>query len=450
MDCLRRGTARRAPVFFVFFFLALLPLPSPAEAAVDRESESGLTVEYGLDSLERRYYHPIFRFDFPFRWGSVFSEIHYHARMNGGLQGAIDYWVNVGLQKRVHENLTLEARLNHFCRHETVRDTPYIWNMNEVLACAEAGDEKFTLGLGLGGFIGGSDGYRGLAVMSGSWAGFIIPELSLALELKLVNFSRIYHECEVALALNRNLELFLRNARHYEFPNMSYFGLRYKSGPGGGAFLDVMKMQVGALPFDDSFKTEVCGSFRFGFFANSSRRVVAAVDFDTPILKGDAFLAQFWPGKMVYDIALEYERKIGSGLFVSWATHYRLDMPVDEGQPFQASLFSGLALRNLPDLDTLEKNARFEIGAGYDFKRGLEASGRLGVTFLSRGPLKLFFDLRARANSDRMRLDLRVAANLGRAVQFRPFFGWREEFVSDPAADNPGRLLIGLEFFKKF
>ena len=158
--------------------------------------------------------------------------------MNGRLQGAIDYWVNVGVQKSVHEKLKLELRLNHFCRHETLRDTAYVWNMNEVLARAEAGGEKFNLALGLGKFIGGSEGYRGLATLSGNWHGVIIPELSLAAEIKLVNFERIYHECSVSLALNSAVDLFIRNVRHYEFPDLTYFGLRYTSADSHDTLLD--------------------------------------------------------------------------------------------------------------------------------------------------------------------------------------------------------------------
>lgn len=107
-------------------------------------------MKYGLDSLERRYYHPVFRFDFPCKWGNLFSEVQYHSRMNGRLQGAIDYWVNVGVQKTVREKWKLELRLNHFCRHETVRATPYVWNLNEVLGKIGLAGKNFDLALAVG------------------------------------------------------------------------------------------------------------------------------------------------------------------------------------------------------------------------------------------------------------------------------------------------------------
>ncbi len=74
-----------------------------AAAEEENPNKATLVVEYGLDSLERRYYRPIFRFDFPVRAGNLFAEVQYHSRMNGRLQGAIDYWVNAGVQKALSE-----------------------------------------------------------------------------------------------------------------------------------------------------------------------------------------------------------------------------------------------------------------------------------------------------------------------------------------------------------
>ena len=104
-----------------------------------------------------------------------------------------------------------------------------------------------------------------------------------------------------------------------------------------------------------------------------------AIDFESPILNGDGFFAQFWPGKMIYDIGLDYEKKIAPSLFVAWVAQYRLDMPVDDELPFHASLFTGLALRNQANFDELGPDVRYEVAAGYDFKRGLEFNGKLGL-----------------------------------------------------------------------
>ncbi len=428
----------------------LLPEVARAEATKKEESRATLAVEYGLDSLERRYYRPRFRFDFPIRKGGLFAEVQYHSRMNGRLQGAIDYWVDAGVRRELGRQLVLELRLNHFCRHGTARDTPYVWNLNELLGRAVLERGGLTLALGAGAFIGGSAGYRQLATAGGEWRGFLFPELSLEAQLKLVNFRRLYHEAGFSLALNRSLDLFFRNVRHYEFPAISYLGLRLRSGDGGDAFLDTISVLVGASPFDDLLKLEVGGRFTMEFFRNEARRVALAIEFAAPILNGDAFFAQFWPWKMIYDIGLDYERRFARGLFGAWVARYRLDLPVDDDRPFAASLFTGLALRNQPDFDVLERDVRYEVMAGYDFKRGFTAGGRLGLGICKGRAVKVFSELKGEVDSNRLRLDLRLSAAGGRTVEWRPYLGWKKDICLEPEQELPGKLLFGLGFFKKF
>jgi hypothetical protein len=449
MVCTGRGTARRAPACLFLAALFLLPLPAWAAETEQEESRASLVVEYGLYSLERRFYRPVFRFDFPIRQGGLFAEVQYHSRMNGRIQGAIDYWVDAGVRRELGRQLALELRLNHFCRHATVRDTPYVWNLNELLGRAVLERENVTLALGLGTFIGGSDGYRSLATAGGQWRGLLIPELALEAELKLVDFCRLYHEAGFSLALSPSLDLFFRNVRHYEFPAVSYLGLRLRSGAGAGTFLDAMKVIAGASPFDDQLKLEVEGEFKMEFFRDHERRVALAVGFLAPILNGDGFFSQFWPWKMIYGIGLDYERRFGR-LYAAWATRYRLDLPVDEERPFEASLFTGLALRNQPDFDVLGNDVRYEVMAGYDFKRGFTAGGRLGLGIFKGRAVKLFSELKAEVDSGRLRLDLRLAAAGGGPVEWRPYVGWKKDICLDPQKELPGKLLFGLGFFKKF
>ncbi|MCU0236152.1 MAG: hypothetical protein MUC72_03600 [Acidobacteria bacterium] len=430
--------------------LALLSVPALAGEDDAGLNNASLVVEYGLDSLERRYYRPVFHFDFPGRRNNLFAEVQYHSRMNGRLQGAIDYWVMAGAQKALNEKVTVELRLNHFCRHETLRDTPYVWNLNEVLGRVILDRGDLTLALGAGVFVGGSAGYRELVTASGEWRGLFIPELSLQAEVKLVNFSRLYHDGGFALALNRNVDLFFRNTRHYEFRNASYLGLRFKSHGESGAFLDAMKVLVGASPFDDRFKLEIEGDFKLEFFRNDSRRVVLGVEFESPILNGDGFFAQFWPGKMIYDLGLDYEKRVAPELFAAWVARYRADIPVDDDLPFAASLFTGLALRNQEEFDVLESDVRYEAAVGYDFKRGLAFSGKLGLGIWDCAALKVFTEMRAHADPRRIRFDIRLLAGSRGRVELRPYLGWKKEIGLDPAQETPGKFLFGLGFFKKF
>jgi len=430
--------------------LVLLRVPVPAAPGEEKSNNASLVVEYGLDSLERRYYHPVFHFDFPVRRGAFFAEVQYHSRMNGRLQGAIDYWVIAGVQRVLNEKVTAEMRLNHFCRHETLRDTPYVWNLNELLGRVILNDGGLTLTLGGGAFVGGSDGYRQLLTAGGEWRGLLIPELSLQAELKLVNFTRLYHDCGFSLAMNRNVDIFFRNTRQYEFRNTSYLGLRFKSHGESGAFLDTMKVLVGASPFDDRFKLEIEGDFKLEFFRNDSRRLVLGVGFESPILNGDGFFAQFWPGKMIYDLGLDYEKTVAPGLFAAWVARYRADMPVDDELPLTASLFTGLALRNQAEFDVLERDVRYEVAAGYDFKRGLAFSGKLGLGIWACRPLKVFTEMRAHADPGRIRFDIRLLASSCGQVELRPYLGWKKEIGLTQEQEMPGKLLFGLGFFRKF
>jgi hypothetical protein len=438
------------PLLLIVF--ALLPLSSVAAEETERQNKATLVVEYGLDSLERRYYHPTFRFDFPCKWGNLFSEVQYHSRMNGRLQGAIDYWANVGVQKAIGEKIQLELRLNHFCRHETLRDIPYVWNMNEVLGRVIWNTANLTLELGGGGFIGGSEGYRQLATAGGEWRGALFPELSLFAELKLVNFTRLYYEGGFYLALNKNVDIFFKNTRHYQFANISYIGLRYRSGNGDSAFLDTMKVLTAVSPFDNRFKLEVEGEFKLEFFHNESRRVALDIGFETPILNGDGFFSQFWPARMNYVIGLDYEKKLTPRLFAAWVAWYRLAMPVDKDRPFTASLFTGLALRNQPNFDELGQDVRYEIAAGYNFKRGLEFDGKLGLEIWGNDSLSVFTEMKSQVDGRRASLDLRLLASARGRVEFRPYLGWKKDIGLQQVQGQgvPGKFLFGLGFFKKF
>ena len=436
----------------ILALLVWLPAAAPAAEDGERRTRASLVVEYGLDSLERRYYHPSFQFDFPLRQGNLFVEVEYHSRINGRLQGAIDYWVNVGGQKALSDKLALELRLNHFCRHEVMRSAPYIWNLNEVLGKVSFVHDRLSLALGGGGFIGGSDGYRELVTASGAWQGFLIPELTLFAEMKLVNFSRLYHDVGFAFTLSPNVDIFFKNTRHYQFPNTSYLGLRFHSGNGSGdgAFLDYIKTLVGVSPFDDRFKLEVEGDFGLEFFRNDSRRVALGVAFETPVLNGDGFFSQFYPLRMSYAVGIDYEKKLARRLFAAWVARYKLTTKVDRERTFTASLFTGLALRNQQDFDELGQDVRYEVMAGYDFKRGLELDGRLGLGIWGNKWVKVFTEMKCQVDDQRIRFDFRLMAGTGGGVEFRPYVGWKKDISLLQLEVGQDKLLFGLGFFRKF
>lgn len=85
----------------------MVPAIAPAGSNSDADSpfNARVHVEIGLDSLERSYYRPEFRFEFPLSIGTAFAEISYYQIVNSRLQGRIDYWVLVGLEKTLNHKL---------------------------------------------------------------------------------------------------------------------------------------------------------------------------------------------------------------------------------------------------------------------------------------------------------------------------------------------------------
>jgi hypothetical protein len=55
--------------------------------------------------------------------------------------------------------------------------------------------------------------------------------------------------------------------------------------------------------------------------------------------------------------------------------------------------------------------------------------------------------MRTQIDGKRVRNDFRLLASFGRAVQVRPFLGWKKDLGMNPARSAPGRFLFGLGFF---
>ena len=94
---------------------------------------SSASMEIGIDSLERAFIRPRFRYDFPLSFTSLYLDVDYTQRLNSRLQGEIDFWVRVGSVTKVSEFLDFEFSLNHFCRHKTSIDYPRVLDINELL-----------------------------------------------------------------------------------------------------------------------------------------------------------------------------------------------------------------------------------------------------------------------------------------------------------------------------
>jgi len=446
--------------------LAALPLFSVISAAraVGAPDESpwlkpraALQMEFGIDSLQRKFYGPTFSFSWPVRRpgaSRAFLDLSYLQRINGRLQGAIDFWLRAGLETRVSETVSVEVGINHLCRHLTSIFNPEVLNLNELIGRVRVRERGLTLGLGFGPFVGGSPGFREVVVVGFALSGVALPELSLESELKWVDFERLYYQAGVAVGLANGVEVFMRAAREYAFPPAAYLGVRFRSEESVSRPVDSLDVETGYYPYYEKHKILVLGGFRLRLLEEPRRRFFVDVDFRTPLLSGTSLFAQSWPDRMLYDIEAQYEKPMTGGLFAAWYVRYGVDMPIDKPLRFRSSLSTGLTLRNQRDFNRLEKSLRFEIAGGYDFTFDYDLRIRLGAQVRPRRLFPMGTEFRVDASSALRTVEFKVFAALGNDIEVRPFVGIRK--ISYLAGPSPppdrllNRLTTGVTLYKWF
>jgi hypothetical protein len=375
----------------------------------------------------------------------------YDQRLNGRLRGTSDFWLTTGLERDLPGNWSLEAAVRHMCRHETSRDNPAILDVNEVLGILRLREKDFTLGLGFGGYVGKTRDYRRLAMISMTLPDVPAEGISLETEVKWVDFSQWLYEAGFSVAIGPNTALFLRGARTYRFPTAVYIGFRYASGETGGRTpLENFKFAAGAVPFDERYKLAASGEYRLELHRKGTSRLITDVGFSSPVLYGDGFFSQFRPDKLVYNITGEYEREVNPFLFVSWYAAYAVDMPADKALSFAGSLGTGLKLKNQPNFERLDRSFRFDIAAGWNFKYDEEVTLRAGVNTVPEKGLIIGADLACRMSGRRRaEIDMRLFANIGRAVAVRPFIGLRNgPSLSRTGPSGKFKFVVGICLLK--
>lgn len=445
----QRTKRKKVPVFFLVYMVLTFALTG-ANPDADEPFNARLHVEIGIDSLERSYYRPEFRFEFPLSIGTAFTEISYYQVVDSRLRGRIDYWVTVGLEKTLNRKLKLEIGLNHMCRHIPSRDNPVVFDLNEVMGKLWLQAKHYKVGFGGGVYSGGSAHYKHLFQLDAEVPRIFDSEVSFSGRVKLVDFEEILHEAGLFFSLSKSTDLFIRNSRHYLLKNRTYVGIRMKSVGKVEKYIDSIRMSADIYPFYKSHKLMVEGEYRLVFFRKPGRRVAAAIKFTAPILRGDAFFNTFFPEAMIYPISLEYRQRIKKSLFIAWYTLYHLNMPLDIDGEFAASLSTGISLKNQWDFERLEKPVRFDVFAGYNFKHSVETGAKLGVSLLEYGGLTFGSDLRIEYARERFCADLKLFMDYGNAVTFRPFVG--VERIDHTASPRPTitRFTFGFHFFRWF
>jgi hypothetical protein len=415
-----------------------------------------MQAEIGIDSLQRRFYRPQFTLSWPLAvlGGSrAVLDFSYLQRINGSQEGAIDYWIFAGLETKISSAVSFEVSLSHFCRHLTLIHNPYVLNLNELIGRFWVRGESVELGFGCGPYIGGSRGFDGLMIVNFNLPRLLIPELALETEWKWADFRNVYYDAALSVGLGRGTDIFIRASHHYAYPATAYIGLRFRPAGAIERIVDKLDLEAGVYPYYNTHKLLVNGGYRLEFLGRPERRFFVDVDFRTPILSGSGFLDQFWPDRMLYDIAAQYERTLPGGLYGAWYARYFLDMPVDKALRFRSGLATGLLLRNQPDFNRLDKPVRFEIAAGYDFVFAYDLRVRLGAQVKPRGLIPLGADFRLDADDERQTAEFRLFAVLGKDLEVRPFVGIRKisYLVGAPPPDLfKNKITAGLAFYKWF
>lgn len=423
----------------------------PGQQDRDQKSLRALgEVEIGIDSLERRFIRPHFRFEFDFLPFILFTDMSYYQVMNGRLQGDIDYWVMVGLQQKLNANHGLELRLNHMCRHVSSRWNPRIFDVNEVVGRWFFSNQGLQLALGGGGFTGGSTDYRWLVVLDLAINKIWGTEISFGSQVKFVDFNSLYYETELQFALAASADLFVRHTRYYGKDNTTYIGMRIKSAGPIEKFFKSYFLDFGISPFHEMHKILTDGFFRLAFFENSSRKVILTMGFSAPILRGDEFFETFYPEKMIYPVRLEYERAIGSSIYLSWYGRYELIQPLDQDQEFRAELATGLLIKNQSDFNRIEKPMRFSALAGYNFKQGVEVDLHAGATLFRMSGFVLATELGLFNHQSRFRCNIKLLSELGRSVTFRPFVEFQISRNRDIQDLPDTKLVLGVGLYRWF
>ena len=415
-----------------------------------------IRLEFGIDSVERKFYRPEFKLSWPLGSGSnsrLFIDLSYDQRINSRLQGAIDFWLDIGFEKRLAAGFSFEPSLSHFCRHQISTDNPYILNLNEALGRIWWTAKNIRIGFGAGTYLGGSPGFDSLAIFNLNLSRLLVDEISLASEWKWVNFEEILYEAGLFVSLFKGTDLFFRTAKHYRFPVTSYLGLRFRTDGALETLLDYFKISAGAYPFYSLYKLIVQGETKIEYFKDEQRRFLLNVDFQSPILNGDGLFAQWWPDRMLYALTGEYERRATDDLRVAWYARYCIDMPADKAEQFHAGLASGIAVRNQPDFDRLDTPARFELAAGYHFKHGYDLGLKLGINTTRQQALNIGSEFRCRLEPEQRAVEWVLFMDFGREISLRPFIGIKKRaFENEPASHEPFKrqLIAGIAFTSWF
>ncbi len=403
-------------------------------------------VEMGTDSSERKFFRPRLRFDIPVASVGLYLDVDYYQRLNSRLEGEVDFWVRVGGTGSLSPRLSWEAALNHFCRHETLRDVPVVLDINELLARFWIHLPAMDVGLGGGTFLGTSSGFDTLVTADVSWPRMFGSEFSGHAALKWADLREVFYEFELSIALDPALDLFARYIRQYAYPETTYLGLRFNSQGEAEEHIDKFNLRGSATAFDSGHKVLAEHEFKLNFFKTPRRQLLLYMGGYIPIKRGRDFFYTFHPDEVRNQIGLEYERKLRPDLHAYFYSRYNLHLPIDVAQDFDSSLGLGLGIRNQSYFKKLEHKFRYEAYVGQNFSHTFDAGLRLGLN-TGGERFRLGGDAELEFGPDTTFVQLEIFGEIGRGdeVRFRPFLAYQHLAFPEGQQDASDRLLLGIE-----
>jgi hypothetical protein len=435
--------------FIICFILTSLTCFADQDSTAQDKTHAKAKIELGADSHERRFFRPYVRFEFPIKKSTIFTEVNYYQRINSQLKGEADFWIKAGVLYNITNLLSLEGSLNHFCRHITSRTYRTIFDANEVLGRLWYRTNDMKLGFGGGFYVGGYEWYDNLVVFNYKYPNILKTEFGIDVELKVINFTKVLHDLELFISLNEDLDLFVRNTRHYEYDNTTYLGMRFKSGGQANNIIRKLELQTGVLPSYDRHKMEFRLAIDLEFFKRQDRRLQISLISRTPILRDDTFFHVFRPETIEYPLSLQYERKINNGLFAVGYCLYNVTMPVDVDQTFTSNLGLGVGLRNQPFFEKLDKTIRFDVFGGPNFTHTYDVGANVGFNTVERS-LNFGVNAKTRVNADTFKGSLTVFGEFGSEVKIRIFVSGETAKYFDEDDPAVNRWQFGFTLFSWF
>lgn len=428
--------------------LLLLPLSLWAGSGEEQTARptSSASMEIGIDSLERAFIRPRFRYDFPLSFTNLYLDVDYTQRLNSRLQGEIDFWVRVGSLTKVSEFLALEFSLNHFCRHKTSIDYPRVLDINELLGRIWLRLPVMDLGIGGGTYLGGSDSHTALMTADLDWPSIFATEFFGRAQVKWVDLEQLLYEFELGFALDPSLDFFVRYTRHYDYPETAYLGLRLNSRGKWGEHVDNYHLQGSVVTDDDAHKVLGQYGFKLDLYTTEKRRLLLNLDGRLPIKRGKTFFGTFHPDDVGYRVGLDYEIRLRKDLHAYVYGLYNVRMPVDRAEGFSSSLGLGAGLRNQSYFHKLDRAFRYDVFVGQNFSRSFDMGVRLGLNSLARA-VKWGGNARLEFDPDTTYGRLELFMETGQEVRFRPFAAFEYHDFPHVKDTTSTRFLIGIDLF---